>query len=367
MQKSLARLLAAGLLTVAFIAGQATWTLAGTTATIHGNTTDDAGHALAGVQVSAVSPSSSNRTASGANGFYALAGLPVDTYAVTFSKTSYATVTIPGITLNQDQNYVLNVVLHEDVKTIGRVAVRGSTSLVQPTQTADTYTVNPQTMTEIAGSPQTISETAILNALPGITTDNAGYPIIRGGAENEEGYQLEGIDATEPYTGQFINSLSLAGTARLQLSTGGYDVSQGNTNAGVINEVIKRGAYPGSGQATARTNAPNFDHRLAFEYGNGTPDGVFSYFYAFSGIRQFRIYGDPKVFIPETVGATGDSSGNINTLNTFYRWGSNKQNELQYFAESGASTFIFNYGTDPSILPYATNNPVVMGTLGPYN
>lgn len=366
MHKSLARLIAAVVFGVAILAGQATWTLAGTTATIHGTTTDDTGHALADVAVSAISPSFSNHTVSGSNGFYALAGLPPDTYSVTFSKQGYQTQQIPGITLSQDQNYALGVKLAAEVRTLGRVSVRGTTSLIQPTTTADTYTVNPQTIQEITGTPQNISETAVLDALPGITTDNAGYPIIRGGAENEEGYELEGIDATEPFTGQFINSLSLAGTARLQLSTGGYDVSEGNTNAGVINEVIKRGTYPGAGQATVSLNNPNFDHRLAFEYGNATPDNRFSYFYAFNGLRQYRIYGDNKTFIPELFGAVGDASGNIDTLNMFYRWGNNNANEIQLFGETGYSYFAENFGINNGITPYQTNNLVVQGTLGPF-
>jgi hypothetical protein len=365
MHASTIRLFAMALLAIALSCVQTTATLAGTTATIHGTVTDDAGHTVAGVAVSAISPSFSNHTVSGSNGFYALAGLPSDTYAVTFSKQGYQTVQVPGITLSQDQNYALSIKLAAQVKTIGRVAVRGSISLFQPTTTADTYTVNPAMIQQITGTPQNISETAVLDALPGITTDNAGYPVIRGGAENEEGYQLEGVDATEPFSGQFINSLSLAGTARLQLSTGGYDVSEGNTNAGVINEVIKRGTYPGNGQATLSLNDPNFDHRLAFEYGSATADNRFSYFFAFNGLRQYRVYGDPTAFYPELFGAVGDASGNIDTFNMFYRWGANNANEIQVFGETGSSYFAENYGIDPSLTPYATNNNIVLATLSP--
>ena len=109
--------------------------------------------------------------------------------------------------------------------------------------------------------------------------------MIRAGAQNDEGFQYDGIDATEPVTGQFINSLVLNGVSRLVLSTGGYDVTNGNTNSGVVNVVIKRGAYPGAGEATALMNYPNFDHRLAFDFGNATPDNRFSYYFSFTGNR----------------------------------------------------------------------------------
>ena len=57
------------------------------------------------------------------------------------------------------------MVLPREVKTIGRIPVRGSTSLVQPTQTVNQYQVNEQTIQAIEGTPQDISETALLNAL----------------------------------------------------------------------------------------------------------------------------------------------------------------------------------------------------------
>ena len=130
------------------------------------------------------------------------------------------------------------------------MTVRGTTSLIQPTQTANTYVVNQTTLSNLNGTPQDPNGFQAFNSLPGVTTDNFGYPVIRAGQENDVGYQLDGVDNTDPVTGQFLNAVTLNGARSLQLSTGGYDVSSGNTNSGVINEVIDRGAYPGAGQAT---------------------------------------------------------------------------------------------------------------------
>ena len=361
MPKSVVRglvALAAGLLLV--FAGQETRALAAaTTGGISGTVRDTAGHPLANVSVSAVAPSMTSKTVTGANGFYSLQGLAPDTYTVTFSLAGYQTAQAVGVTITQGLTYTQDATMSTEAKVIGTVTVRSAVSLVQPKAPADTYTVTPQQIQNITGTPQNISETALLDSLPGITTDSNGYPIIRGAAENEEGYELEGIDATDPITGQFINSLSLAGESRVVLSTGGYDVSAGNTNAGVVNEVIKRGSYPGEGQYTATINAPNFDHRLAFEYGNATPDNRFSYFFGFNGLRQFRVYGDTKTFLPRLVGDVGNSSGNIDVTNVFYRWGNSNANELEYMGETGASVFFLNYGVNPGTLPYASNNNLV--------
>jgi len=364
MPKSLLRLLTVMGVVMLFVTGQATRTLAGTTGGINGTITDSAGHPIAAINVTAVALSYRTQTVTGSNGFYAVSGLPPDTYSVTFSKPGYLSQTVPGVTINQDQVYTLNMTLSAEVKTLGRVAVRGSTALVQPTLTVNQYTINPQSIENITGTPQNLSETAVLNALPGITTDNGGYPIIRGGAENDEGFQLEGIDATEPITGQFINSLVLNGVGRLQLSTGGYDVSQGNTNSGVVNIVTKRGVYPGGGEATSRINWPNMDHRLAFDYGNASPDNRYSYYFSFQGARTQLTYGDDKTFLPRLVGQTNYESGNDFVANLFYHWGANNANEFQYYADAGDNLFNISYLIDPRITPYATNNGVTEITTG---
>src|SRR5579872_2257900 len=359
MPKSPLRLFAVlGFALLLVTTGQATRTLAGTTGGINGTVTDNAGHPIAAADIAAVAPSYRTKTTTGTNGFYALSGLPPDTYALTFSKSGYQTQNVPGVTINQDQVYTLNMTLVSEVKTIGRIPVRGSTALVQPTLTVNQYTVNPQSVENITGTPQNLSETQVLNALPGITTDNSGYPIIRGGAENDEGFELEGIDATEPVTGQFINSLVLNGVGRLQLSTGGYDVSEGNTNSGVVNIVTKRGTYPGSGEATARINWPNNDHRLAFDYGNATPDNRFSYYVSFQGSRSQLSYGDDKTFLPRLVGATNYEGGNDVVTNFFYHWGSGSANELQYYSDTGDNLFNSANLVNTALLPYATNNNV---------
>ena len=366
MPKSLKWALCAAVIVA--VIGQATGILAGnlgniigrvtTTSTISGHTTV---LPLADVHVTAAAPSGTFRTATNAGGYYALAGLPPDTYVLTFARQGYVTRPVAGITVTQDNTTPLNVSLEAALTKLGTITVRGATSLIQTSQPADQYTVTPTQIQNITGTPQNISETAVLNSLPGITTDNGGYPIIRGGAENDEGFQLEGIDATEPVTGQFINSLSLAGTTRIVVSTGGYDVSNGNTNSGVVNIVIGRGSYPGAGQATFAVNAPNFDHRFAIQYGNGTPDNRFSYFYAFNGLRQYRVAGDQHTFLPREVGDVGDAAGNENVVNLFYRWGDDNRNELQYLGETGANLFDLNYNE----LQYGGLTSAVCNTLPP--
>src|ERR1700736_4827778 len=115
--------------------------LARTTGGILGLATDASLRPLAGVNVSAVSPSERVATITNANGFYSLNGLPLDTYTVTFSKDGYLTRAIPDVTTFQDQSIRVNALLEPNYKTLARINVRSSTSLVQPTITADAYVI----------------------------------------------------------------------------------------------------------------------------------------------------------------------------------------------------------------------------------
>jgi hypothetical protein len=337
--------------------------LAGTTGAIQGFVTDVDGRAIADAAVSAAAPSYATHTVTGPSGFYALNGLPLDTYTLTFSKTGYQPVIIPGVTTSQDSAARINAKLYNETRTLARVTVRGTTSLIQPTQTADTYVVNQTTLSNLNGTPQDPNGFQAFNSLPGVTTDNFGYPVIRAGAENDVGYQLDGVDNTDPVTGQFLNAVTLNGARSVQLSTGGYDVSNGNTNSGVINEVIDRGAYPGSGQSTARSFFSTFGHELSMDWGNASPDNKFSYYFSYDGQRDGVEYGDKRSLLPNNVAANDFFTTNDEVMNLFYHLGRDNKDEIQFLSNLSSQTFNFGFEVNPAIAPYASNNSnVIFGT-----
>src|SRR5271166_1090585 len=76
---------------------------AGTTGSIQGYVTDETGHEIIDVVVTAASPSGTFSAKSGARGFYSLNGLPLDTFSLTFSKDGYLTGSVPGVATAPDQ------------------------------------------------------------------------------------------------------------------------------------------------------------------------------------------------------------------------------------------------------------------------
>jgi hypothetical protein len=336
--------------------------LAADTGEISGYVRDSQGHPVAGVSVSIASPSYSAKTTSDSKGFYAFVGIPADTYAVAFAKEGYVPTSIAGFTVIQGEQREQDVVLQVQLKTIAHATSRAATSLLQPSQTADEYVVNQQTLENITGTPMTIEQSQVLNALPGFTPNSGGAPLIRGGALNDLGYEMEGVDIKDPVLGLFMNNGALAGVQQLVVSTGAFDVASGNTNEGTINEVVKQGTYPGFADIALFKDAGYYYDGFAAEAGGATPSSNFTWYVAYHGVRDANVVGSGQ-FEPLAVGAVSNVQVNESVMNLFYRWGRDNDNQLQFFGETGYNVYDFNWLLDPSKTPYASNNHLVWASL----
>lgn len=174
------------------------------------------------------------------------------------------------------------------------------------------------------------------------------------------------MDNTDAITHGNINQLSLNGMQSFQLSTGGYDVSNGNTNSGVVNQVIKRGSYPSSGQATIRLTSPIFGHELAFDFGSASPNNRLSYYVAFGGQNDAFGYGDLTTVLPQQLGNFVFGTIYDDVLNVFYHFGRGDKDEIQWLTNLSGTTLTFGYGIDPAIAPYASNNGDVQSSSDPF-
>ncbi|MDB5043784.1 MAG: TonB-dependent receptor plug, partial [Candidatus Eremiobacteraeota bacterium] len=118
---------------------------AGTTGTISGTVTDAAtGKAITGLTVAAASPSQQQQTTTNGAGFYVLQNLGPDTYTVTISGEGYDAVTVSGVTVQQDQTFAVDQRIAKKLQTIGRIASRAPSNLVNGTQGTDVYNISGQ-------------------------------------------------------------------------------------------------------------------------------------------------------------------------------------------------------------------------------
>ncbi len=359
------RLIVGVLLAVALFFNTVGTLFAGTTGTISGTITDTkSGAPLANVTVTAVSPSARYNSKTDSKGFVSFTGVSPDTYTVSFELSGFQPASITGVNVYADQQATISTTLAKSLVTIGRVTARSVGGAFQPTQPTDTYTVTASQIQTAQGKTFATSETNLLSTLPGVTIDSSGYPVLRGGRENEEGFQFEGIDYTDAFTNQFVNSLALNGQGSLQLTPGAGDASSGNTGTGTINLLLKKGAYPAFGTLDLEAEAAPYRHQLGFEYGFATPNGRLSNFISYTGGRQasqYGEYGSDSTTIDAFYNRSFETSDDF-VDNLIYKFGRDNNQSLQFVYQTQTFNFIDNYGGITGLY-FKSNDPYFLANV----
>ena len=361
------RLAVAAALLAASLAGVHSPALAvgGIAGTINGTVLDNTTHApVAGVRVSADSPSASQKTTTDAKGFFSFVGLPVDTYTISFANPGYESFAQQGVTVQGDQQVTVNAGLTKSLTRIGRTQARAASSAFQPKQTTDSYQITGQQAQTALGRAGNISQTQLQSSVPSITTTFYGSSSIRGSTRTEIAYQFDGIDYTDPLTAQFQNSLGLNGLQALQVNPGAGDATQGNAGAGAVNIVVKRGARPAFGGAYFETSAGPRGNYGSLEYGWGTPNGRLSNYSSFvqqNTYSQFGPTGTPPVKSGSYFAST-DFSRTADFINNFvYKFGHDNTRSIQFLYQNRYSDFILNRGGIQNLC-FKTCDPNIAGT-----
>ena len=270
---------------------QVTRVLAGTTGVLTGNVILEDGTPVAGVNVTASSPSQAITTKTDSTGHFAFVSLVPDTYTVTVSGTDIETRSQPGLTVIADNTRTVTLKTKK-VKTLGVVTVRGAVELVKPGTTADVYSINPTTAEAVetlgGGGGQGNAYSAIAT-VPGAVVPPNQYGwfqtvYVRGGDYDQIGYEFDGVPVLRTYDNYPTTNVTTLGQQELQVYTGAEPTnSQQQGLAGYINQVIKSGTYPAQGMVSAGITSPGFANNESIEYGGASPNRSFSYYLGFSG------------------------------------------------------------------------------------
>jgi hypothetical protein len=347
-------------LAIALTASIAAPSLADTTTGNISGTVTSGGQPAAGVTVTAVAPSGRYTARTDAKGFFSIVGAVPDTYTITFSGQGYNAATVNGVTVAPTQTTTVNqAVISTALQKIGSTTSRSTgISAFQPQQPIDTYTVNSNQIDTLMGKAHATAETDLLAALPGVSLDINGYPVLRGGRENDEGFQFEGIDYTDAFSNQFVNTLALNGVSTFQISPGAGDASIGNAGTGQINATVKRGSYPHFGAIEQDIAGPSFDHELTTEYGFASPNGRFSNYFSFNGSAFSPRYGRGQDLISLGLPITRSyEPGRDIVNNAVWKFGHDNHESLQAFYQNQWYGFFYNANwIDPNHLPFVVGN-----------
>ena len=350
---------------------------------LSGVVTDAQSHApVPGATVVAQSGSGRYQATTDARGRYSILQMNVDTYTLTVTAHGYDTTSLPGVIVFGDESDVQNVSMSKGLKTIATVTSTAANGAFQPTQTIDSYTVSGQRVQQVLGNPYSTNESDLLQSAPGViqTFDpSMGFGIsIRGSLGVELGYQYDGVPFSAPFYNEngsqgFLNGINGGSGGAIQIVSGAGDATQGNVGGGVINTVVPRGTYPGSGVLDLEAGGPFFNHNLNFNYGVATPDGRFSDYVSFSansyvptGFNGPNSVPSAELQVPGVYNpyyGTSYERHNDFVNNFVFRFGKHNNQSLQVLYRTAFLQSRGNYGGLGA--SYFPNDPNFLGGFSP--
>ncbi len=280
---------------------------------------------IVGAKITLVSPSGVYKATTDSNGHFSLDGLTVDTYSLSVQAEGYDSTSQSGINVAGDQTLDFGKITLLKLKTIVTVRSRSASGAFQPGQTTDSYTIGAARQEEVLGKSDNTNENQLLLSVPGTSTTDTGNVTIRGGLQNEVGYQLDGVPFTEPFLSTNASAGTLNGLGSFQVVEGAGDATQGNIGSGVVNVIPKRGTYPGTGVVDFEVGGPNFDHQFGFSYGIASASGNISNYFSYIGNRGVPYYGY--------------ANSNVSDVGAYFGTGYQANDDL-------LDNFVFKFGKD---------------------
>jgi len=260
-----------------------------------------------------------------------------------------------GLTVFQDQTISSDATLSKEIRQIARVRARAGSNLVQPNQTADVYDVSAQQLDAAKGGDN-VHKTLYnyLQTVPGVTSAGAnGQPRIRGGLATDTGFLYDDILINDRLTGFFstnngyfqTTTISSVGVNSVQVYTGGYNARFGNAAQGIVNSVIKRGTYPGSGLLSIATQSPIYGHFVQTEYGTASRDNRYSAYIGFDGSNQDNAFGNERYTFPLATAKGGNGPGPNRTTDVVgnFHYRPSGRDDIQFLIQNGVGLFNGNY------------------------
>ena len=284
---------------------------AATTGTIQGTVTNAAGQPVAGATVTLESSGASVKTDSSGN--YVFTGVDPAAQAIRITGPSYKS-TETTVNVSQDVTSRADVTLQPNTINTGTSTIRGQA--VRRADSSTNYGISAQIEQQTKSQPNNLYQfPGLVFGQPGITPDPSGYTHIRGSDFNQVGFDVDGIQVTEPMTNSFATNLVTVGLKSANLYTGGADASYGNATGGFINEVTQNGRdlkggiiegtfgpdhgwnYRGTNSQYGNVIGNKFDYYVStIQFANNFPENtqIQRLGASFDGVAKFNYYADPN-------------------------------------------------------------------------
>ena len=219
--------------------------VAGTTSKIAGRITDsETGEPLPGANV--IIEGTSFGAATDIEGYYVIINIPPGLYTLRASMMGYADTRVEAVRCRIDLTTTINFRLQGTVLQAGEtVTVIAERPLVQMDMTHSLSSVSAD---EIASLPvQSVND--VLELQGGIVSSGGLH--IRGGRSGEIAYWVDGVAATDVFSGGMGVTVENSAVEELQVVSGTYNAEYGQAMSGIINIITKEGGSEYHGELKA--------------------------------------------------------------------------------------------------------------------
>ncbi|HDQ00651.1 MAG TPA: TonB-dependent receptor [bacterium] len=235
---------------------------ASTTGKISGFVKDaDTGDPLPGANI--IIEGTTMGAASDLDGHFIILNVPPGVYTLRAMMIGYQDKRIQNIRVSIDLTTSVNFQLGTQVLDLGEeVTIVAQREIIQPDMTSSLSTVSAD---QIQALPvQELSD--ILGLQAGLVQDPVGGLHIRGGRSGEVAFWIDGIAATDVYSGNMGVEVENASIQELQVVSGTFNAEYGQAMSGIINIVTKEGGSEYHGETRVyigdyvSTNTDIFQH-----------------------------------------------------------------------------------------------------------
>ena len=214
--------------------------LAQTTGRIEGRIVDPDGRVLAGVTVTASSPSLQGlRTAvTEGDGLFRFPVLPPGNYEVKAELQGFNPLEVPVVPVTLDRTSSLDLSMTRVQQE--SVVVEAQAPIINQTDTSDGADFTRKIFENIpTGRTYQSLAFAAPTVIPSGLTDS---PSIMGATGAENRYVVDGLDTTDPAFGTIGSTLAFEFIEEVQVKTGGYEAEYGGALGGTLNVITKSGS-----------------------------------------------------------------------------------------------------------------------------
>ncbi|HDL17481.1 MAG TPA: TonB-dependent receptor [Bacteroidetes bacterium] len=176
--------------------------------------------------------------AAGIDGSYIILNVPPGVYTVKAMMMGYQSVRMENIIVSIDQTSSVEFVLDAAVLDIGQeVTIVAERPIVKSDMTSSLSSVTAE---DIQNLPvQEISDVLELQA--GLVKDAVGGLHVRGGRSGEVAYWINGVAATDVYSGAIGVEVDNSSVQEMQVVSGTFNAEYGQAMSGIVNIVTKEG------------------------------------------------------------------------------------------------------------------------------